>query len=370
MNPVVSCRSCSYYDVDQLTPLLESIYAEAQGPDIEGKRILLKPNVLFDEEPQRAITTHPAFLEAVIKFLQSRNAAKIYVGDAPAIHGADFKPRKSGIWGVCEKTGAEWTFFGKNASSFKLKNRSVPIASIIHQVDYIFSLPKLKTHELMGYTGAIKNSFGLIPGLNKAAQHAFHQSAKAMGKFLLDLNEARTPDFIFMDAILAMEGEGPGNGIPYSLNLALGSTNPLAIDMIAAEIIGYNPLQIETNRQGMARKKWLDAPEDIILKGADIKDLIRDDFQLIQRISMWKMMVGIVLRRIPALRRFERRPIFNDKKCAGCKACIEICPVSVLSISDKNSHKVMIKDRRCIRCFCCHEVCKYDAIEIKKSFFR
>lgn len=369
MNPIVSCRPNSRYDVETLTPLLEAIYDEAQGPSIEGKTILLKPNILFDEEPQRAVTTHPVFLEAVILFLQSRGAEKVYVGDAPAIHGQDFKPRKSGILDVCERTGAEWTFFGKNVSSLKVKKRAIPIAEIVHRVDYIISLPKLKTHELMGYTGAIKNTFGLIPSLNKAAQHAFHRSAKAMAAFLLDLNEARTPDFFFMDAILAMEGEGPGNGIPYALDVALGSTNPLAIDIVASKIIGYDPMQIETNRQGVVRKKWLNIPEDIVLKGAEMTSLIRSDFQLIEQVPVLKMGLDIVLRRIPFMRRFERRPFFIQKNCAGCRACIEICPVSALRMSEKEKNKVVIKDSKCIRCFCCHEVCKYDAIEIKKSFF-
>lgn len=369
MNNIVSCHPCAEYQVEKIIPLLEVIYKEAQGPPLAGKKILLKPNILFDEEPQRAVTTHPAFVEAVILFLQSQGAGKISVGDAPAIHGQDFKPRKTGIWDVCQKTGAEWVFFGKNASSIKLRKETVPIAGAALEADYIFSLPKLKTHELMGYTGAIKNTFGLIPGLNKAKQHAFHQSSRAMAKFLLDLNEALTPGFIFMDAILAMEGPGPGNGTPYPLNLMLGSTNPLALDVIASGIIGYKPVQIETTHQGLLRRKWLASPEDIEVKGSDVASLVRKDFKLIEQVSMWKMGFDIVLRRLPFLRRVERRPFFLKANCKGCKACVNICPVSALRISDNNPCKVVIRDSKCIRCYCCHEICPFNAIEIKRSPF-
>jgi uncharacterized protein (DUF362 family)/NAD-dependent dihydropyrimidine dehydrogenase PreA subunit len=364
MKPIVSCYSCSEYEVDRIFPLLEKIYFQAQGTELVGKTILLKPNILFDEDPNKAVTTHPVFVEAVIRFLQSRGVGKIFVGDAPAIHATSFEPRKSGIFQVCEKTGAEWVYFGKNPASLSLSSGKTPVASVVYDVDYFFSLPKLKTHELMGYTGAIKNTFGLIPHLHKAKQHAFHRSSHSMASFLIDLNENITPDFIFMDAIVAMEGPGPGNGYPFPLHLLLGSTNPLALDIIATKIIGYQPLEIETNAEGLKRKKWLTAIEEIVVKGSDLEQYIRSDFKLIRKVSLWKMSFGIVLRRIPLLRRLERRPVFFKSRCIGCKACVNICPVRALHVSPKNQKKIIINNKKCIHCFCCHEVCSVSAIEI------
>jgi uncharacterized protein (DUF362 family)/Pyruvate/2-oxoacid:ferredoxin oxidoreductase delta subunit len=365
MNPIVSCLSCPKYDVEKILPLLETIYTQAQGPELAGKTVLLKPNILFDVEPVKAVTTHPVFVEAVIRFLQSRNVGKIFVGDAPAIHSTTFKPHKAGIFEVCEKTGAEWVYFGKNPVTVSLPSGKTPVASIIREVDYFFSLPKLKTHELMRYTGAIKNSFGLIPTLHKTKQHAFHRSSRSMASLLVDLNEKITPDFIFMDAIMAMEGPGPGNGIPFPLNLVLGSTNLLAIDIVATKIISYNPLEIETNIEGLKRKKWLQSIEEIVVQGDEIERLIRNDFKLIQGVSLWKMSSGIVLRRIPLLRNLERHPVFYKENCISCKACVNICSVKALHICPKNPKKVIISHKKCIRCFCCHEICPNNAIEIK-----
>ena len=365
MNNTVSCHSCSEYDADKILPLLEKIYAEAQGPELAGKTVLLKPNILFDEEPAKAVTTHPVFLEAVIRFLQSRNVGKIFVGDAPAIHSTSFKPLKSGIFEVCEKNGVEWVYFGKNTTSLSLPSGKTPITNIVREVDYFFSLPKLKTHELMGYTGAIKNTFGIIPHIHKTKQHAFHRSSRSMASFLVDLNESITPDFIFMDAIVAMEGPGPGNGHPFPLQLLLGSTNPLALDIIASKIIGYNPLTIETNTEALKRKKWLATPEDITVQGIDIEQIIRSDFKLIRKVSMWRMSVGIILRRIPLLRRLERRPVFFKSRCTGCKACVNICSVQAIHINPDNPKKVILSNKKCIHCFCCHEICPNNAIEIR-----
>jgi len=362
----VSCHSCSEYVVDKILPLLEVIYSEAQGPALAGKTVLVKPNILLDEHPNKAVTTHPVFVEAVIRFLQGRDAKKIYVGDSPGFHALSFKPRKSGIYEVCEKTGAEWVYFGKGTTSLSLPSGKTPVTAIIKEVDYFFSLPKLKTHELMGYTGAIKNSFGLIPHLHKAKQHAFHRNSRSMATFLVDLNESITPDFIFMDAIWAMEGAGPGNGDVFPLHLVLGSSNPLAIDVVATKIIGYNPLDIETNKEGLKRKKWLASIDEIVVSGSDVEQLVRNDYKIIKRASPWKMSLSIVLKRIPFLRdKLERKPVFSQKRCTGCKACINICPVQAIHIYPKNPQKVILTRKKCINCFCCHEVCQHNAIEIR-----
>lgn len=366
MNPIVCCNSCSEYDIDRILRLLEEIYIRAQGPALSGKSILVKPNILLDEPPNKAVTTHPVFVEAVIRFLQSQNAGKIYVGDSPGLHSLSFKPHKSGIYTVCEKTGAEWVYFGKNTTTISTSSAKTPVTGIMKEIDYFFSLPKLKTHELMGYTGAIKNTFGLIPHLHKAKQHAFHRSSQSMASFLVDLNESITPDFIFMDAIWAMEGAGPGNGDLYPLHLVLGSANPLALDIIATTIIGYNPLDIETNKEGLRRKKWLASLDEIVVHGNDMQQQIRNDFKIIQKASPWKMSFNIVLKRIPFLHnRLERKPVFFKKRCTGCKACINICPVQAIHFSPKNPKKVILDSKKCICCFCCHEVCPNNAIEIK-----
>ena len=365
MNPIVSCLHCPEYNVDTIIPLLEESYHVTQGPDLEGKSILLKPNILFDEDPNRAVTTHPVFIEAVIRFLQNRKAAKIYLGDSPALHAPSFKPRKSGIYEVCEKTGVEWVYFGKKSASLSLPSGKAPVTSIVHEVDYFFTLPKLKTHELMGYTGAIKNTFGLIPHIHKAKQHAFYRSSRTLASFLVDLNECILPDYIFMDAIVAMEGPGPGNGRPFPLHFLLCSTNPLALDVVASKIIGYNPLDIETNTEGLKRKKWLVSIDDIVVHGCNIEQIICNDFTLIPKISLLKMSMDIILRRIPLLRRLERRPVFFRERCSGCKACVDICPVQALRVHSKNQKKIMISNNKCIHCFCCHEICPNSAIEIK-----
>jgi len=256
MNKIVVLKRCDDYDTDLIEILIEDIYNRCGGPEPGGKTILVKPNILTDNDPARCISTHPAVVEAMVKFLMKRGA-RVLVGDSPAVHPGSFVGLKSGIKGVCDRTGAEWVVFTKNPGSVQVGGKSLKIASAGLEADLIISLPKFKTHELMYFTGAIKNTLGLVPGLHKAKQHALHQDRVSFGEFLVDLNEAIIPHFFLMDGIMAMEGPGPGNGFPVKVGIVAGSTNPVALDIIASQIAGYEHTDIPTTRTALERGKWL-----------------------------------------------------------------------------------------------------------------
>jgi uncharacterized protein (DUF362 family)/NAD-dependent dihydropyrimidine dehydrogenase PreA subunit len=369
MDRRVCVRECNVYDVAVIKNHLKEIYFAAGGPDPRGKRILVKPNILTDEDPRKAISTHPAFVEAAIMFLLEAGAAEVLVGDSPAVHRPGFTPVKSGIADVCVRTGATWVNFLRGARDVKLNNGRIRIAEAALSADMIISLPKLKTHELMYLTAAIKNTLGLVPGFNKTAQHALHADRRKFGRFLVDLNEAVTPSFFMIDAITGMEGPGPGNGLPVNLGVIIGSCNPLAADIIASKITGYNIMDISTNKVGLERGKWLASPEEIIYDGPDLESVICKSFRKVPVITDGNMALKFLIRRIRPLRRFEKRPIFNSANCIGCKACVKICPVQVLSVHPENKTRILIRDNKCIRCFCCHEVCPANAIEARIKIF-
>ena len=208
----------------------------------------------------------------MIRFLQSKGAT-VVLGDSPAVHLKGFRPDKSGISKVCEKTGAKWIDFSVNPSRINLKKRKIRIASIINEVDLIISLPKFKNHELVYFTGAIKNTLGLVPGFTKGRQHAMHQNRESFSGFLVDLNEAVTPHFFLMDGIIGMDGHGPGQGNPFRTEVLIGSTNPLALDIIASTVAGYNPEDFPTNRIALERGIWLQSAEEINFDGPDLNSL-------------------------------------------------------------------------------------------------
>ncbi len=369
MDRRVSVRSCSEYDLEKIIILIKDIYFSSGGPDPMGKRVLLKPNILSDHDPSKAISTNPVFVEAAIHFFRQAGASEVLVGDSPAVHRPGFEPSKSGIMDVCKRNGATWVNFLRGTRDVKLRKGKIRVAGEVLDADLVISLPKLKTHELMYLTCAIKNSLGMLPGFLKAAQHALHSDRRKFGAFLVDLNEAVTPDYFLTDAIVAMEGPGPGNGLPVKMNLILGSTNPLAMDIIASKLTTYNFNDIPTNKIGLERGIWLGSPDEIEYDGPDLDTIINKDFRKVHIVRDGNMTVKFMIRRIRPLRTFERRPIFNSSKCIGCKACIKICPKNILSLHPSQKNRIVIKDSKCIRCFCCAEVCPSDAIDIRRKVF-
>jgi uncharacterized protein (DUF362 family)/Pyruvate/2-oxoacid:ferredoxin oxidoreductase delta subunit len=368
MNNKVSVRKCSEYDLQKVLDLISEIYQKTGGPDVKGKRVLVKPNILIDDDPAKCISTHPVVVEAMVLYLQS-NGATVVVGDSPAVHTQRFKGEKSGIYKVCEKTGAEWSDFALNPVEKTLRKGKIRIAAIINHVDIIISLPKFKNHELVYFTGAIKNTLGLVPGFSKGKQHALHQNRNDFGEFLVDLNEAVTPDFFLMDGIMGMEGPGPGKGSPVKIGLIFGSTNPLGLDITASKVAGYDPMIVPTSRIALFRKNWLQSEEEIIYDGPEIGTIIKENFNKIPVSYSNNIALQFVIKRIRFLKKLERRPVFIHENCTGCHKCVAICPVQAIRPLPADKNRIVLSDSKCIRCFCCSEVCGDNAVEIRRKVF-
>jgi uncharacterized protein (DUF362 family)/NAD-dependent dihydropyrimidine dehydrogenase PreA subunit len=368
MNNKIAVRKCDEYDLYEVFDIIADIYSKTDGPDVNGKRVLVKPNILTDDDPAKCISTHPVVVEAMIRFLQSHGAT-VLVGDSPAVHNQKFRGEKAGIYKVCETTGALWVDFMLNPSERTLRKGKVRIASIVNEIDLIISLPKFKNHELVYFTGAIKNTLGLLPGFSKAKQHALHQDRSKFGEFLVDLNEAVTPDYFLMDGIMGMEGPGPGRGFPVKVGLLLGSTNPLVLDLTASRIAGYEPFVIPTTRAAFFRKKWLQAEADILYDGPEMSSIIKKGFVRVPVSTSNNIALKFVMKRIPFLKKLERRPVFIQKNCSGCQKCVNICPVQAISPLPSKKTQIVLTDKKCIRCFCCSEVCTDNAVVIRRKVF-
>ena len=368
MNNKISVRKCKEYDLQEIYDLISDIYKKTDGPEVSGKKVLLKPNILTDDDPAKCICTHPVVVEAMIRFLQA-GGATVFVGDSPAVHSKKFRAEKTGIFNVCRRTGATWVDFTKNPIEKKLRKGRIKIASVVEEVDLIISLPKFKNHELVYFTGAIKNTLGLVPGFSKAKQHARHQDRTSFSEFLVDLNEAVLPDYFLMDAVMGMEGPGPGRGIPVEIGLILGSTNPLILDMTASKIAGYEPIVIPTSKSAFFRKNWLQSEDEIAYEGPEINTLIKKDFKKIPISVNRNIAMQFMMKRIKPLRKLERRPVFIHENCTGCLRCVKICPVNAIQLHPVKKNYIVLTDSKCIRCYCCSEVCMDNAVEIKRKVF-
>lgn len=369
---MVTVIKCTDYNTDGIYNLLSSHWDGMGLPDPKGATVLLKPNILRAASPDLAVTTHPAFVSAVIRLYRKLGAKKILVGDSPGWQPSFLAATTSGILEACKNEGAEFRDF---ADAVSVENpqgvivKRFNIARAVAEADMVISLPKLKTHGLMYFTGAAKNLFGVIPGIQKSAFHMRFPGRHEFGIMLSDLVLALKPAGAFMDAITGMEGPGPNSGKPKDLGFILASENVFEMDWLASEIIGYNPLDIpylavarENPVYGFSsRIKTIGAnPAQVKPDSFELVSVLKENDFFRKHLPSWMY--------LPLKNLMVARPVFSEKKCIRCQACIKICPVDALALTEKKNAPVPDYSK-CIRCYCCHEVCPVDAIDLKRGWF-
>jgi len=340
-----------------------------------GKKLLLKLNMLAGTPPERATTTHPAFFEAAILYFH-KHGFQLYAGDSPGIESTNGAGKRNGLMSVALAHGVEWVDFADTTDLHNEDGKLVKhfrVAKIFTQVDAVVSLPKLKTHSQMYYTGALKNMFGAIPGLEKSRFHVRFPERDNFAKMIVDLNCLLKPDLSLMDGIIGMEGNGPQNGDPIKMGVVLASYDALALDTICCKMIGYDPLSVPILKDAYTRGIWITSPDQASVSGASLESVSKPDFKkirIVAEISLAKRFAP------PFLYNSVRniivpRPVFNKKNCIVCKRCVEICQAGALSVKEKNEKKfISIDYNKCIRCYCCHEICPANAVILKKGVFR
>ena len=367
MNNKVGIERCSAYDPEPLYAALKTAAQAAGLPEVKGKTVLLKPNILSDGAPEKAVTTHPVFLEAAIRIVREWGAARILVGDSPGLQGRNFAPRSSGLWDTTIKNNAEWVDFTKGKIEVECPGgkvqRRFTVSSIIKEIDVLINLPKFKTHQLMYFTGAMKNTFGLIPSVSKSTYHVRYSSRASFASMIVDLNLIDKPVYALMDAVVGMEGPGPGSGSPRQVGLVIASSNFLAMDVAACIIMGYPPEKIPVNQEALSRQIWLKDLSEIeypLLKPEELK--IRDFVKIHFKQSGSRFLDVIVPKPLRRLRE-SLAPVINREKCVRCGDCVRICASGAINFSGERDSKLLeIDAQRCIRCYCCHEICLAKAI--------
>ena len=367
----VAIVRCENYGQKQVDLAVEKACLAANMHSVAGKRVLLKPNVLSDAKEDRCITTNTAVVRAVIHLLKKQGAKEILMGDSPGLHGPSFVPRGCGLAKVCKDEGVQWVDFTLAPKTRRVpytRGKSLPFASILEEVDLLFSLPKLKTHQLMYSTGAVKNLFGLVPGLHKSPCHVMFPTRELFASLMVGILSINKPSFSLMDGIIGMEGPGPANGKPRHLGLVLASRDALALDYAQAVVMGYDPLTIPIIAEGLRREEGSPPSSYPLL---DASDLVVENFLRIaqqKKTSFFHALIApfFLSRYIQwKVKRERKAPIFLTEPCIQCRKCIDICPVHALHLEGKS---IIIDEKACVRCYCCHEVCPAHAIEVDEYY--
>ncbi len=335
------------------------------GLDVRNKSVLIKPNLLFYTEPEQGLNTHPALLEALVEECERRGASRIYLGDnAGQILYGNSKSAFYDSCGMGEKFGKYYINLGVDLEPYHLKcvEHTLYIPKILRQVDVVVNVPKFKTHGLTGISGALKNTFGYVPGAQKAGIHFMCKMYEPFAQALVEIHAIRKPDLHVADAILGMEGRGPFSRRLRYIGQVLVSTDPVALDGVLCKMIGFRPEDLCLLRRG--QEAGLGSYENIEVVG---EPKMMSDYVLPPNSDTpWALNgdAGVVSESIARDANRTRAEV-DVNKCVRCGNCIRECPVRVLEMGDDGLP--VMTNQSCVSCHACQEGCEARAMSLQST---
>ncbi len=323
----------------------------------KGKRVLVKPNMLTPHPAEKGVTTHPSLVSAVVKELQGRGA-EVLVGDNPGIGGYGMSEKVARVSGILQAADGCFVNLAQNPVRHPVSSRFLDHAVVARHVldaDVIVNLPKLKTHVLTCITAAVKNTFGYLVGGDKMRVHSCARTPRQFAEALLDVYRIRPPELTIVDAVVAMEGNGPSKGPLRSLGKVLAGTDAISVDTVAAAMIGQDAASVP--HLAIARRRGLGETtlDNITVSGA-FEPV--PDFKL--PTTFVPGIMGVVLNRFLS-RWVNCVPEVMDSLCVSCGICVDHCPVGAMQMEQGRPKA----DRDgCIHCYCCQEMCPEGAIDL------
>lgn len=378
MKTKVSIAHCPDYEQENINKAISNCLSAIGGIESIIKpntKVLLKVNMISAVSPECATTTHPAVLKAVVNEVLKVGAVPL-IGDSPgnAYINIDNAYEITGYKRVAQETGVKIIKFEEyGVEKIEINHAQVKyiyISRAVLDTDAIISIPKLKTHNLTYYTGAIKNMFGSVPGFNKGQMHMQAIKVSDFAEILIEIFSRTKPILSIMDGVIGMEGAGPTAGTPRQVGIIGASTDAVAIDAVFGQIIGYPPEMVPTTRiagqKGLGESKL----ENIEIIGANLQDLLIKDYKLTSESTLLLKYIPQSLLNFltPLLKKIVRvHPDVQKDKCKACHVCEKNCAVKAMNWTQTDNIPIW-DEKKCIYCYCCHELCPHHAIDLKHSW--
>ncbi len=361
MKATVAVIQCENYEIENVRSavtrgirLLGGISAFAQAHE----KILLKPNLLSGSRPDKLVTPYPTVFQAVAEIFKATGADMFY-GDSSGMGSLERVARQAGLKEVADSLGirpADFRTVVPVSFPGALLAKQLRLAAGVLDADGIVSIAKMKTHGFTRITGAVKNQFGCLPGLQKTEFHVKMPNVNDFSRVLVDINSYLKPRLrlFIMDGIVAMEGNGPSGG------------EPAAMNAVFCRLIDLAPEFVPTMKFGEESGLGVYKPDEIQIIGDDIEPLINKNFQVVRRPP--DRMASA--RSFPTFlkNRISPRPVISYERCVNCGNCVQMCPVTPKAVdrpAGNKEQKPMYDYKECIRCYCCQEICPEKAITIK-----
>lgn len=375
MMPDVVIVPCANYSEEEARSALERVLEPLGGLDWvrPEMRIAIKVNLVTFARPEKAATTHPGLLCALVRLLRERGA-DVVVGDSPGgLYNAAYVNRVYAATGMREAEQAGGRLnqdFGEREAQFPEGKvcRQFKYTAWLGDADAIINLCKLKTHAMMAMTCGAKNMFGAIPGTMKPECHFRYPDPRDFARMIVDLDEYFKPRLTIVDAVDCMEGNGPTGGTPRHMGALLAAESPHKADLVCAGLIGLKREEVPTLEAALERGLIPPSAGELNVEG-DPAAFAIPDFRLITTgnshlfqgdgRSLFGRAKGSVMNWA-----LSQRPVVKKAECVGCGECRDVCPAKAITMVDKKPH---IDRKACIRCFCCQEFCPKSAMKVHRT---
>jgi len=240
-------------------------------------QVIIKPNFVSLSRP--LAVSHVDQIRGILDFLRENYHGKVIIGEAAC---GDTKKAFEiyGYMSLVEEYGVELVDFNQgpfeplpihDAMGYPLKVRVA--RQLLDKSNYIISAAKLKTHDTVVVTLSIKNVvMGAIYVHDKVK---VHQGIKRINLNIADLARDLWPHLAVIDGFEGMEGDGPSNGTPIHVGVAISSTDPLSADRVACEIMGVNMFNVGYLYYCHERGYGEGDLSRILIKGDELKTCIK-----------------------------------------------------------------------------------------------
>ncbi len=368
----VALVGCSGYEQEKVQQAVDKAVELIGGYEKyikPGMKVFIKPNLMRKSDPELSAVTHPSVIRAIAK-RASELGAFVVVGDSPGgaynrnVLAAVY--RAAGLEAVAEETGAALNYdCGERDIEMPGGKylKSLRVISPILDADLVINVCKLKSHAMAVYSGAVKNLYGVIPGLLKAELHFRFQTIEEFSEMVVDICDYFRPGLNIIDGIVGMEGQGPGSGEPRRVGALIASACPYSADLVATELVGYRMEEIPMLNAAFKRGLF-DGKTEVL--GGSLEDMRIRDFVRAEGMGnhLLRHRVPPVLVK-PLEKWFALRPQIRREQCEGCGICAGTCPMHTIKVV---KGKANISRKSCIKCFCCMEFCPSKAIRTKGSW--
>jgi len=352
---------CDTFDVKKIKEFIEKCLNEIDIK-ISKSKILIKPNLLSAKSTDKAVTTHPLFIQAISEIFLDFSC-DICIGDSPGYETTEKVLIKSGIMNIVKSHNLKIKSFDRRIEKF-MKGISPYNKFILGEdpddYDHIINLPKLKTHTMMGLTLGVKNMFGFVPSIEKAKWHLRAGKDRMLfATLLIDIYNVIKPSLTILDGITGMDGDGPSNGRVRNFGIMILCKSAFELDHAVEQLINYNKI-MPISEMVLKNNLIKDYSVQCIYPFYDEIDNCKKcfiDFKFPKTMNTDWNIPAFIKRTLNYV--FIKKPKINLKKCKNCNICFRICPVKAITESTLSP---VINYKRCIRCYCCQEMCPEDAI--------